>query len=243
MSPEFDGFRIAQLSDIHMQEFTEPFFLREAVRLMNTLKPDAVVLTGDFVTQGIGSKKFAERAAWICSGILAELECRQRYAIFGNHDVMLGADLVRPALIANGITVLRNSYLPLERGRARIWLAGVDDPVVGRPDPDQAVPEAIRNRQNEPIILLCHAPDFVNAMRKLPMGQSLSLVLSGHTHGGQVRLPLLPPLQLPPLGKQYIAGWFRIGNLQLYVNRGLGTVGLPIRFNCAPEISSFTLRA
>ena len=243
LAPEFDGFHVVQLSDIHMEEFTEPYFLREAVQRINQLKPDAVFLTGDFVSCELGSQKFAEGTAWTCAGILAELECSARYAIFGNHDAMVGESKVGEALTKNGITVLRNSQLPLERGRGRIWLAGIDDPVMGHPEPERTIPELICKQKNEPVILLCHAPDFVTQLNRLPLSESISLMLSGHTHGGQVRIPFLPPVHLPPLGKKYLSGWFRFGHLQLYVNRGLGTVGLPFRFNCAPELSSFRLRA
>ena len=243
LAQDFDGFRVAQLTDIHMEEFTEPYFLREAVQCINQLKPDVVVLTGDFVTRELGSRKFAEGTAWQCASILAELECQTRYAIFGNHDHLVGREPVGAALTENGVTVLRNHHVPLERGRGRLWLAGVDDPVMGRPNPEQAIPEAIRNQPGEPVILLCHAPDFVNQIRTQPEGRAVGLMLSGHTHGGQVRIPFVPPVHLPPLGRQYLAGWFQLDNLQLYVNRGLGTVGLPFRLNCAPEVSCFTLRA
>lgn len=242
LAPEFDGVRIAQLSDIHIDEFTEPYFVREAVRNINRLKPDMVVLTGDFVTSQFGSLKFSQGSAWQCANILAGLECRQRYAVLGNHDELVGAGLVSSALRDNGITVLRNSFLPLEHGPARLWLAGVDDPVEGHPDPEAAIPAAIRNRPNEPVILLCHAPDYADDLLPQPAGQAVSLMLSGHTHGGQVRLPLVPPVHLPVLGRKYVEGWFRLGRLQLFVNRGLGTVGLPVRFDCAPEITLFTLR-
>ena len=240
---EFDGYRIAQLSDIHMEEFTEPFFVREAVHHINSLKPDAVMLTGDFVTHELRSKQFTEGAAWRCAGILSELECKARYAIFGNHDVMLNRNLVGSSLRENNITVLDNTYLPLERGSSRVWLAGIDDPVVGKPDTQSAIPRNIRSQKNEPVILLCHAPDYVNEIIQRPEGQSVGLVLSGHTHGGQVRIPFVPLMHLPPLGRQYVSGWFRFGSLQLYVNRGLGTVNVPVRFNCPPEVSVFTLRA
>jgi predicted MPP superfamily phosphohydrolase len=243
LAPEFDGFRIAQLSDIHMEEFTEPFFLREAVRRINSLRADAVFLTGDFVSKEIGTERFAEGTAWQCANLLAELECPLRFAIFGNHDAMVSEDIVGAALKESGITVLRNSNLLLERGRGRLWLAGLDDPLEGRPDVEQAIPESIRNKKNEPIIFLCHAPDFVNRIKNGPIGQAVNLMLSGHTHGGQVRIPFMPVSHLPPMGRRYIAGWYRLGGLQLYVNRGLGTVGVPLRFNCPPEISAFTLRA
>ena len=123
-----------------------------------------------------------------------------------------------------------------------MWLAGIDDPVCGRPDPDKAIPSSIRNQPREPIILMCHAPDFVDELRDHPAGRAVSLVLSGHTHGGQIRLPFVGALHLPPGGANYVEGLFQVGSMQLYVNRGIGTVGVPFRFDCRPEITIFTLR-
>jgi predicted MPP superfamily phosphohydrolase len=242
LPPVFDGLRIAQISDIHIDAFTEPFFLRHVVQRTNLLRPDALFLTGDFVTDGLGSRHFAARAAWQCAAILKQLECRQLYAVLGNHDVMIGAKKVTEALTANGITVLRNAYLPLERPGGRIWLAGLDDPLEGRPKPDLAIPASIRNQPNEPIILMCHAPDYADHLLQQHAGQAVGLMISGHTHGGQVRLPLLGALSLPPLGRKYVEGLFQLGGLQLYVNRGIGTVDLPFRLNCPPEVTLFTLR-
>lgn len=239
----FDGFRVAQISDIHMDEFTEAFFVREVVRRVNALNPDAVFLTGDFVTCELGSRKYAIGAGWECAGILNQLTCRERYAVLGNHDVMIGTRAISEALTANAITVLRNSYMPLERAGGRIWLAGLGDPVQGLPDPELTIPASIRNIPQEPVVLLCHAPDYVDHLLELPSGQAVSLMLCGHTHGGQIRLPLIGPLVLPKLGQKYVEGWFRFGQLQLHVNRGIGAVGVPFRLNCPPEISLLTLRS
>ena len=239
----FDGFRIAQITDIHLDEFTEPFFLRSVVRRVNSLAPDAVCITGDFVTREHGLKKFAVGAAWQCAGLLDELACRQRYAVLGNHDLLVGPRKVSEALADHGIVVLRNSHLPIERPGARIWLAGVDDPLEGAPLPDVAIPKSIRNLPHEPVLLMCHAPDYADTMLRHPAGSSVALMLSGHTHGGQIRLPLIGATVLPPMGRKYVEGWFRRGKLQLYVNRGIGSVGIPFRLNCPPEIAVFTLRA
>jgi predicted MPP superfamily phosphohydrolase len=239
----FDGYRIAQLSDIHMDEFTEPFFLRQVIDRVNQLQPDAVVLTGDFVSDGPGTNKFSLGAAWQCANLLNELSCKNRFAALGNHDHAVGVMEVIAALRDNGIQWLINSSLPIERGTDRIWLAGVDDPVLGRPDVARAVPSSISGITDEPIILLCHAPDYVDHILTQPAGKAIALVLSGHTHGGQVRLPLLGALELPDLGRKYVEGWFRFGAMQLYVNRGIGTVGLPFRLDCPPEITLFTLRS
>jgi len=237
-----DGVTLAQLSDIHLNEFTEPFLLREAVDHINRLRPDMVLLTGDYVSSEILPRKLTTEAAWQCGRLLNRLECPHRYAIFGNHDIWAGEEHVGEALRLNGITVLRNACLPVERNGGRLWLAGIDDPVCGRPDPDAAIPASIRNLTAEPVVLMCHSPDYVDDLRMHPAGRAVSLVLSGHTHGGQVRLPFTPPLYLPPGGRRYIEGLFQFGSTQLYVNRGIGSVGLPIRFNCRPEITLLTLR-
>ncbi len=238
----FDGFRIAQLSDIHMGEFTEAFFLRSVVERVNGLRPDAVFLTGDYVSDGIGSHKYAIGAAWQCANILRELHCKQVYASLGNHDVIVSARGVTEALTTNGIPVLNNSYLPIERGGDRFWLAGVDDPVMGHPKPERAIPASIRNLPNEPVILLCHAPDYADQLLETAAGSAVALMLSGHTHGGQIRLPLIGELITNKLGRKYVQGGFRLGGLQLYVNRGIGTSGLPLRIDCLPEITLLTLR-
>jgi len=239
----FDGMRIAQLSDLHLDEFTEPFFLRDAVDRVNKLNPDIVFLTGDFVTWGISTKNFAEGAAWQCANILTGLTCPNRYAILGNHDVKVDGRLVATALIDNGTKVLINTCEPIERAGARFWLAGFDDPVEGDPDPDLAIPARIRNIPDEPVVALCHAPDYADDLLAHPAGRAVKVMLSGHTHGGQVRIPFAGATLLPPLGKKYVEGWFHMGGMQLYVNRGLGTVGVPFRFDCPPEITLFTLRA
>ncbi len=238
----FDGFHIAQLSDIHLDEFTEPFFLHYAVDRINRLQPDAVFLTGDFVTHELLPRKWSIPSAWKCADLLGKLECRDRYASLGNHDVTVSADAVTEALAASNITVLRNSFCPLERGSSRLWLAGLDDAVEGHPDIDRAIPEFLRGRAEEPVLLLCHEPDFADVIVKHRAGPSVQLILSGHTHGGQIRLPFVPPMALPPLGRKYIEGLFQLETTQLYVNRGLGTVGIPFRLNCPPEIASITLR-
>lgn len=243
----FNGMSIAQLSDIHLNEFTEPFFLRDAVDHINRLNPDIIFLTGDYVTHQPGSHRlgiarFAIGAAWQCANILLGLKCRRIYASLGNHDIVVSAPEVTKALTDNGITVLRNSYLPIEHENARIWLAGLDDPVSGHPLPDLAIPASIRHVPDEPLILLCHGPDYARTLLSQPAGQAVSLMLSGHTHGGQVRIPGFGPVVLPTGGKLFPEGAYRLGHMQLYVNRGIGTVGVPFRLDCPPEITLHTLR-
>jgi predicted MPP superfamily phosphohydrolase len=239
----FDGFRIAQLSDIHLDDYTEPFLLRDAVKQINRMNPDAVFLTGDFVTHGLVPKRFELGTAWQCANLLNQIQCPNRYGVLGNHDVVVGSQEVTKALTANSITMLVNEYVPIERGGARFWLAGLDDPVAGRPNPEKTIPESIRNIPDEPIVLLSHAPDYADDLLKLPSGKAVSLMLAGHSHGGQIRLPWIGPPNLPEMGRKYVEGWFRLQNLQLYVNRGLGTVVVPFRFDCPPEITLLTLRS
>jgi len=243
LAPGFDGVKIAQLSDIHLEEFTESFLLREAIEQINRARPDYVFLTGDFVTADVLPKRWSIKAAQRCGELLSGLHCKERYTVFGNHDARAGELEVADALGDAKLIFLRNTHVPLERNGGRLWLAGIDDPVNGMPDQSAAIPESIRHIPNEPVILMCHAPDYIEVLRAHPTGQAISLVLSGHTHGGQIRMPFAGPLFLPSWGRKYVNGLFNVGSMQLYVNRGIGTVGVPFRFDCRPEITIFTLRS
>jgi hypothetical protein len=234
----FDGFRIVQISDIHLDEFTEPFFLEHVVNRVNHLAPDLVLVTGDFVTRGSLTFISSHHAAYRCAEILSTLQCPQVYTILGNHDVGVGAPLVIGALRSFKIPVLVNEHLPIERGGSRFWLCGSDDAGTRRPDIDLTIPE----NPDGPLILMVHEPDYADVIVRHPRGKFVDLMLSGHSHGGQVRVPFYGPLILPPMGQKYVMGRFQFGNMQLYVNRGIGTVGLPFRFDCAPELTVHTLR-
>jgi predicted MPP superfamily phosphohydrolase len=233
----FVGFRFVQMSDIHLDEYTEPWFLEKMVAEVNALGPEVVLLTGDFVSRGPGPNSIAHRAAGVCAEILSTLTAPQRFAILGNHDVAVGAQHVIAPLEAHGTPVLVDSHFALQRGHDLLWLAGSDDAGTRTPDLDMSVPA----HPNAPVILLAHEPDFADRVIQHPRFPLIDLMLSGHTHGGQVKLPLVGPLILPPLGKRYIEGLFRFGHMQLYVNRGIGTVGLPFRLNCPAELTHITL--
>jgi uncharacterized protein len=234
----FHGYRIVQLSDIHLDEFTEPFFLEHVVHKVNALAPDLVLLTGDFVTRGSLTFIASTHAAHRCAEILGTLTSPLRYAILGNHDVSVSAPLVVRSLTNNGIPVLVNEYVAIERNGARIWLGGTDDPNTSHPSLNLSIPA----KPDGPVILMSHEPDYADTVMEHPRGQLVDLMLAGHSHGGQVRLPFVGPLILPPLGEKYVQGYFRFDKLQLYVNRGIGTVGLPFRLNCPPEITVITLQ-
>jgi predicted MPP superfamily phosphohydrolase len=233
----FAGFRIAQISDIHFAEYTEPFYLRRVVERVNALQPDLLLLTGDFISMSPVEKGQAEDYAPLCAAILGKLECPLRYGVLGNHDWMVNGKYVTECLRGVGITILLNQYLPLEREGKRIWLAGVADALSRDINIPQAIPRQAR-MDKEPLVLMCHEPDMLDDIARY----GVDLMLSGHTHGGQVRLPFVRPYFLPPLGKVYIAGHFVRGRTQLYVNRGIGSVGLPFRFNCPSEITEITLQ-
>jgi len=236
----FHGYRVAQLSDIHLEHFTEDFFLRHAVAKINELKPDLVLITGDYISNNEhGSDNGAYAAMPHCGEILSRLECPLRYGILGNHDVAVDAAAVVDMLRTHGITPLVNAHAPVERGGQRIWLAGVDDCYFGAPDLSLAIPSA----PNAPVILMCHEPDYIESIMRHERSAYVDLVLSGHSHGGQVRVPFVGALQLPPMGTKYSMGHYQFGKTNLYVNRGIGTVGLPVRFNCPPEITHITLQA
>ena len=234
----FQNFRIAQISDIHFDEFTEPFFVRRVVEQVNSLAPDLVLITGDFVSNSPLPRRFAEYAMHQCAAILRELACPQRFAVLGNHDAFLGAPTILPILASISIPVLINRHIPIERGGQRLWLCGVADPVSSVPDLDLAIPR----QPDDPVLLMCHAPDYVDGFLAHPRGRLVDVMLSGHSHGGQIRLPLLGPIVLPAGGKKYVTGLYRFDGLQLYVNRGIGAVGVPFRLNCPPEITLLTLQ-
>jgi len=234
----FHNYRIVQISDIHFDEYTEPEFLRRVVRQVNALQADLLLLTGDFISYGPLPVTFAAKAVYRCADILRDLTCPQRFGIMGNHDTSIGYPIIADALSHAGVPILLNKYVPIERAGQRLWLCGVADPDASQPDLHSAIPA----HPDGPVLLMCHGPDYADVVVNHPRGHIVDLMFSGHTHGGQVRLPFIGPTILPPMGKKYVEGLFRFDRLQLYVNRGIGTVGLPLRLNCPPEITVFTLR-
>ncbi|MGA8938379.1 MAG: metallophosphoesterase [Acidobacteriaceae bacterium] len=233
----FLNFRIVQMSDLHLEEYTEPSFLERMVSEVNALHPDLVLITGDFVSRGPLSLKVSWRAAGVAAEILSTLNAPQRFGVLGNHDVNVGADHVIRPLEAHGTPMLVDSYSPIERGRDVLWVCGSNDAGTRVPDLNFAIPPSPR----APVIFMCHEPDYVEKVVLHPRFPLIDLMLSGHSHGGQIRLPYIGPLILPPMGQKYVEGAFQFGHMQLYVNRGIGTVGLPFRLNCPAELTEFTL--
>ncbi|HUD22843.1 MAG TPA: metallophosphoesterase [Acidobacteriaceae bacterium] len=233
----FLNYRIAQISDIHFDEYTEAWFVRRVVEQVNRLAPDLVLLTGDYISNTPMGPNFAAGAMLRCAKELSALTCPARYAVMGNHDSFLGPPLIRAGLASASIPMLFNQHVAIERNGQHLWLAGLADALSNVPNLQQAIPAI----PDGPVILLCHEPDYADNVLDQGYGALVDVMLSGHSHGGQVRLPLIGPLKLPYGGQKYSLGLYQLGQMQLYVNRGIGTVGVPFRLNCPPEITLFTL--
>lgn len=237
-----NGFTVAQLSDFHYESHFSVVPIRKAVEAVNDLHPDLIVLTGDFVTVPIlayrsRSAKSSADAAEPCADLLRGLRAPHgRVAVLGNHDASSDSARIAGALISNDITVLRNRSIPIERSGARFWLAGIDDALEGVPDLSAAIAQVPRE---EAVVLLAHEPDFADDAA----GAGVDLQLSGHSHGGQVWIPGIGAPWLPPMGKKYPRGMYTVRGLPLYTNIGIGTIRVPIRLNCPPEITLITLKS
>lgn len=227
--PGLEGLKIVHMSDFHLDPFNQIDLIHQAVAIANSLHPDLTVLTGDFVTR-------RAEAIWELSPVLAQLTARYGvFAVFGNHDVWTNAQMVRTGLQEAGIVVLRNTGVVLGNQHAPFYLAGLDDGCWGFPHMDQAladVPQGIL------CILLMHEPDFADAAAQ---DERVALQLSGHTHGGQIRLPFIGTPVLPYMGRCYVQGLYRVNGMWLYVTRGIGSSGLPLRLNCRPEVTEIRL--
>jgi predicted MPP superfamily phosphohydrolase len=231
LPPRFDGFKVALLSDLHIYPFTTVELIDEAIRLTNSIEPDLVVFTGDFVYKSV-------EAAFDLVPLLKKLNpTKGVFAVLGNHDHRVAPQIVAQALAEGGVELLNNRGIELQIGSDSIYLAGIDSYLAGRPRPK----DAFANRRGDLCsIALVHEPDPIAELSaELPV----DLQLSGHSHGGQVRFPVFGPLVLPQGGQIYSLGLYQVGHAQIYTTRGIGTVGLPVRFNCPPEVTAITLRA
>ena len=231
------GFTVALLSDFHYDPYFSVHPLHAAIPMVNDLHPDLIVLGGDFVSvPTIGDDRKAAFAAEPCARLLRQMSAPcGLWAVLGNHDEGTDHRHVTRALQSENIQVLANQSQAIERDGARIWLAGVNDVLSKTADLSKTLR---RVPAGEAVILLAHEPDFADEAAKFP----IDLQLSGHSHGGQVRIPLLPPLYLPKMAKKYIWGRYQVGPLVVYTTAGLGTLGVPMRLNCPPEIVLMTLR-
>jgi len=226
----FEGFRITQLTDVHHSRILGIDEVRRVVSLAQQTRPDIFVLTGDYTTS---YRRFIEP----CAEALSTLNAPEGvWAVLGNHDHYTDPELTRRALERNHINVLTNANTTLRRASDFIQLSGIDDWSWNGTDWPRAFAGL---KANSPTILLSHQPivlDFAET-------QKASLILSGHTHGGQINLPWLgAPARFATKDLRYAQGLFRRGDTQLYVSSGTGVIGLPVRLGVRPEIAVLRLR-
>jgi predicted MPP superfamily phosphohydrolase len=229
LDPAHDGLRIAQLSDVHVGPNTSPEVIRQAVERANDFDPDLVFLTGDFLSRSPGE---VEGVRTLLAGLAAPT-----VAVLGNHDISVNPEGTAEALRANGYEVLENAWTRIRVRGVPLPVVGVGDLLTGRED----VAAAVRGlpRGATPLVL-AHAPRTADRLRGL---ERPLLCLSGHTHGGQINLPIVTPLLLASMREPYARGHFQLGRVQLYVNRGIGMSGLlRVRINAPAEVTLATVR-
>jgi predicted MPP superfamily phosphohydrolase len=226
-----DGFRIVHLSDIHHSPLTNLEHIKRAIEISNDLRPDMFILTGDYVSH---ESEYIEPVA----EVLGELKSVYgTFACLGNHDHWTNADLVTSSFRAAGINVLINEGFRLSAKGESFWLCGVDDFMMGKTN----LRAALKGSElDEMKLLLSHNP----AVFKRAVYSNIDLVLSGHTHGGQVKLrEPREKVFFPNMRRRLTSGLHRRKDSQIYITRGIGTVVLPVRYQCPPEISVLELRA
>ena len=233
LAATFDGYRIVQIGDLHLDDWSKPERLDRTAEMVNEERPDLVVVTGDFASYSArrldtGRLVGALRRLSAPDGVLA---------ILGNHDYLTDVKLIRQCIREAGLTELINEVVALERGGSKLHVAGIDDVMEGRSRLDLVLGEL---PESGAAVLLAHEPDFADVAAATGR---FDLQLSGHSHGGQVRVPLLGRAVLPPFSQRYTRGLHRVGGMLVYTNRGLGTVHARLRFGCRPEITALTLRS
>jgi predicted MPP superfamily phosphohydrolase len=247
-----DGLTVVQLSDFHLGPYVSVEQVRHSVAMANALQPNLTVLTGDFIYH---SADYSSACAQELTALQAPLGV---YAVLGNHDVWVSADEVARNLEQAGIAVLRDQQRALTVEGNRLWLIGVEDSgITGMSglfsrgispgdfrqlhrEKAQALEKMLEEvPSGDCRLLLVHNPDFVGLLSE---GQ-VDLVLSGHTHGGQVCLPGLGALFVPSVyGRRFVAGLVEVGGIKVYINRGIGLIAPPVRFLARPEVTAITLR-
>ena len=228
---EFDGLKIVQLSDLHVNRWYRPERVRALVKRVNALHPDLVVLTGDYVSRNKADCAPAGES-------LAGLKARHGiYAVLGNHDYWTDPDAVTDALRSSGIDVLFDEKRRITIGGKSIWIVGTDDEWEGEPDYDKAF-KGVPSR--DVCIAIAHNPDAVLALKR----RGVDFLMAGHTHGGVINLPgNLPLFPNSRLGSRCASGMSTVNDVRIYVSRGLGTGSIAhIRFRCPPEVPIFILR-
>jgi predicted MPP superfamily phosphohydrolase len=229
LDPAHDGLRVAQLSDLHVGPRTPAATVRAAIAEANRFAPDLVVLTGDYLSR---SPRELDAMREHLGGLLAPT-----VAVLGNHDVWVDPEGAARELRAHGYEVLENAWTTLRLRGAPFAVVGVGDHLTRRDDVRRAL-RGLSPSAPAPLVL-AHGPRTADKLRAL--GRPL-VCLSGHTHGGQINLPILTPLLLASIREPYVRGAYRLGEVQLYVNRGVGMSGVRLRVNAPSEVTLATLR-
>ena len=225
-----DNFKIAHLSDLHIKE-KEPVHER-IIDELTKANPDLIVVTGDFIDESENIE--------ICLEFVKRLKAKYGvWAVLGNWEHGMGdTDEFVKRLKETGINLLVNENRKIKIGEDFLYLAGVDDPFFKKDNLPLAVKGIPLNSKQSLTILLAHSPDIFEQAKKY----NIPLVLAGHTHGGQVRLPFVGPLySLTPTMGKYSMGLFKESNSQMYVNPGIGISKIPFRFFCPPELTIINL--
>ncbi len=229
---EFDGYKVALIGDIHMDGWMNLERIKGVIELLNEQKPDLVAIAGDYVTDTVmlDSRQLSEA--------LSLIEATDAVvAILGNHDYLTDHGMIRRLIHESGITELSNEVYTIRRGESLLHVAGVDNFRERRARLDLVLKKL---PEEGAAILLAHEPDFADV--SAATGR-FDLQLSGHSHGGQVRLPLVGPVVRPLYGMKYADGLHHVDGMIVYTNRGLGLLKPHLRFNCRPEITVLTLLA
>jgi predicted MPP superfamily phosphohydrolase len=246
LPPALAGLKIGQLSDIHRCPFVPRLRVERAVALLADEEPDLITLTGDFVSYWAD---YVAEYPEVLSPFRPKLGM---FACLGNHDHQTDPDVVAASLSKAGVAMLRNQHQTLAVDGSQLCLIGIDD--IGssgismhHADPADDLPGALAGSPTQDAIriLLAHNPDFVmtTVFANETATRSIHLVLSGHTHGGQIRVPWLgAPIVPSRYGQLFSGGLVKAAGTQVFVSRGVGSAW-PARFNCPPEVNLLTLRA
>jgi uncharacterized protein len=226
----FDGTTLAFLADIHHGPFTNIDYVAAVVRTTLALRPDLIVLGGDY---SLKDGKYIRPCFEVMAALTAPLGV---FGVLGNHDYWHGVTETRAAMTAAGVIELTNAGVWVRRGSDRFRLAGVDDLWTGNANAIDALGDA---KRDDACLLISHNPDFAEKLRDARVG----LVLSGHTHGGQVVFPGGAPFVPSAYGQKYLRGLVQAPETLVYVSRGLGTSGVPVRVASRPEINLITLKS
>ncbi len=233
----FSGFRVAQISDIHMGGWMNRDRLQQVADLVIAQKPDVLLMTGDFL---FGHRFTKSARRWIddLTKVLSPLAASvPSFAVLGNHDYWTSPKAIREMFCLSGITDLTNAVFTLRRAGESLQLCGVDDIHYGDVRLDEVI---ARLSEESAAILLAHEPDFADTSAATG---KFDLQVSGHTHGGQVVIPFYGPPILPRSGRKYPSGLYKVRNMFQYTNRGVGVDRMPIRINCPAEITLFELES